>query len=62
MKNYLIFAQRTSIRKISLDVDYYADVSLPMSSLKNAIALSVDRVDGKCLKFRYTHSLFCNRY
>jgi hypothetical protein len=50
MRNFLIFAQRTDIRKISLDVDYFADVPLPIHSLKNAIAISVDRVDGKiCL-------------
>lgn len=46
MRNYLIFAQRTNIRKISLDVDYFADITLPISSLKNAIAVSVDRVEG----------------
>lgn len=47
MRNFLIFAQRTNIRKISLDVDYFADVALPIRSLKNAIAISVDRVEGK---------------
>ncbi|KAL4225514.1 Low-density lipoprotein receptor-related protein 4 [Mactra antiquata] len=47
MNNFLIFAQRTDIRKISLDVDYFADVALPIQSLKNAIAISVDRVEGK---------------
>lgn len=47
MRNFLIFAQRTDIRKISLDVDYFADVALPIRSLKNAIAIGVDRVEGK---------------
>ncbi|WAR04037.1 LRP4-like protein [Mya arenaria] len=45
MRNYLIFAQRTGIRMISLDVGYYADVSLPIPLLKNAIAISVDRLE-----------------
>jgi len=51
MMNFLIFAQRTNIRKISLDVNYYSDVLLPIPSMKNAIAISVDKVDG-------TYSMF----
>ena len=46
MRKFLIFAQRTDIRKISLDVDYFTDVSLPVGSLRNAIALGVDPVKG----------------
>ena len=46
MRKLLIFAQRTDIRKISLDVDYFTDVSLPIRSLRNAIALGVDPVKG----------------
>ena len=47
MRKFLIFAQRTDIRKISLDVDYFTDVSLPIRSLRNAIALGVDIVKSK---------------
>jgi len=53
MMNFLIFAQRTNIRKISLDVNYYSDVLLPIPSLKNAIAISVDKVDGTYSMFFY---------
>ncbi|XP_042909584.1 low-density lipoprotein receptor-related protein 4 [Parasteatoda tepidariorum] len=42
MKNFLIMAKRTDIRKISLDVPYTADVVLPISNLHNVIALDVD--------------------
>lgn len=47
MRNFLIFSQRTGIRKVSLDVEYIADVNLPVSAIKNAIAISIDRLEGK---------------
>ncbi|XP_074659834.1 low-density lipoprotein receptor-related protein 4-like [Tubulanus polymorphus] len=47
MKNFLIFARRTDIRAISLDMDYYADVVLPVGELRNAIALDIDPYEGK---------------
>uniref|UniRef100_UPI00358F15AE low-density lipoprotein receptor-related protein 4 isoform X2 n=1 Tax=Myxine glutinosa TaxID=7769 RepID=UPI00358F15AE len=48
MKKFLIFARRTDIRLISLDVPYYADVLLPLNTtLKNANAISVDPKKGK---------------
>ncbi|KAL3843281.1 hypothetical protein ACJMK2_021223 [Sinanodonta woodiana] len=47
MTNFLIFARRSDIRKISLDVPYYASVVLPIGELRNAIALSVDNLEGK---------------
>ncbi len=43
MVNFLIFARRTDIRSISLDVEYYADVLIPVGELKNVIAIDVDR-------------------
>jgi len=47
MKKFLIFARRTDIRLISLDVPYYADVLLPLNTtLKNANAISVDAKKG----------------
>nr|XP_006819580.1 PREDICTED: low-density lipoprotein receptor-related protein 4-like [Saccoglossus kowalevskii] len=45
MKNFLIFACRTDIRAISLDVPYYADVVLPLGEMQNAIAIDVDVVN-----------------
>ena len=47
MTNFLIFAKRTDIRAISLDVEYYADVVLPVGELKNAIAIDVDTASGE---------------
>lgn len=43
MVNFLVFARRTDIRVISLDVDYYADVLIPVGELRNAITIDVDR-------------------
>jgi hypothetical protein len=31
MSNFLVFARRTDIRKISLDVDYVVDVVIPLN-------------------------------
>ncbi|XP_062576146.1 low-density lipoprotein receptor-related protein 4-like isoform X3 [Saccostrea cucullata] len=47
MTNFLIFARRTDIRKVSLDVDYFADVVMPVKQLRNVIALDVDIVRRK---------------
>ncbi|XP_017769836.1 PREDICTED: low-density lipoprotein receptor-related protein 4 [Nicrophorus vespilloides] len=41
--NYLVLAHRVDIRQISLDVPYVVDVVLPMPSLKNVMAVDVDR-------------------
>lgn len=47
MNSFLIFARRTDIRMISLDIPYFADVVLAVSvSMKNTIALGVDAVEG----------------
>ncbi|XP_067141982.1 low-density lipoprotein receptor-related protein 4-like isoform X1 [Centruroides vittatus] len=46
MQNFLIVARRTDIRMISLDVDYWADVILPVKSVENAIAIDVDRKES----------------
>ena len=42
MTKYLVFAMRDSMRRISLDVPYFADVVLPMTGLQNAVAVDVD--------------------
>ena len=47
MLNFLIFARRSDLRIVSLDVEYFADVILPVYGLKNAIAVDVDTVDGE---------------
>ncbi|XP_025087886.1 low-density lipoprotein receptor-related protein 4-like isoform X3 [Pomacea canaliculata] len=46
MSNFLIFTRQQDIRRISLEVEYYADVVVA-GSLKNAIAIDVDVVEGK---------------
>ncbi|KAJ8299613.1 hypothetical protein KUTeg_023673 [Tegillarca granosa] len=47
MRNFLIFARRTDIRKISLEASYFADVKVPLTGLRNAIAIDVDSIRGK---------------
>ena len=47
MQNFLIFARRWDIRMISLDVEYYADVMIPLGELQNVIAVDVDVIEGK---------------
>uniref|UniRef100_A0A8C1TDN1 Low density lipoprotein receptor-related protein 4 n=1 Tax=Cyprinus carpio TaxID=7962 RepID=A0A8C1TDN1_CYPCA len=48
MNSFLVFARRTDVRMISLDIPYFADVVLPVSvSMKNTIAIGVDAVEGK---------------
>ena len=58
MSNFLIFTRRQDIRRISLEVEYYADVVVPTGKLKNAIAIDVDIVDGgsrRWFSFACTH-------
>jgi hypothetical protein len=47
MTKYLVFAMRESMRLISLDVPYYADVVLPISGLQNAVAVDIDPKTSK---------------
>lgn len=47
MSSFLIFARRTDIRMVSLDIPYFADVVLAVnSSMKNTIAIGVDPKEG----------------
>nr|CAH7712475.1 unnamed protein product [Callosobruchus chinensis] len=46
-KNFIIFAHRTDIRHISLDVPYLTDVVLPLTSLKKATSVDVDTKTGE---------------
>ena len=46
MTNFLVVASKTTLRAISLDIDYYADVIIPVGELKNAVAVDVDRIEG----------------
>ena len=46
MVKFLVFAMRETIRRISLDVPYYADIVLPITGLQNAVALDVDPKTG----------------
>ena len=49
MNSFLIFARRTDIRMVSLDIPYFADVVLAVnSSMKNTIAIGVDPKEGPC--------------
>ncbi|RUS89222.1 hypothetical protein EGW08_003032, partial [Elysia chlorotica] len=47
MRNFLIFTRGKDIRKISLEVDYYMDVVVPVGEVRNAIAIDVDVIEGK---------------
>uniref|UniRef100_A0AAY5EVI9 Low-density lipoprotein receptor-related protein 4 n=1 Tax=Electrophorus electricus TaxID=8005 RepID=A0AAY5EVI9_ELEEL len=48
MNSFLIFARRTDIRMVSLDIPYFADVVLAVNtSMKNTIAIGVDPREGK---------------
>ncbi|CAN7998808.1 unnamed protein product [Ixodes hexagonus] len=44
MRRFLLFSRRTEIRKMSLDVPYWADVVVPLKKLRNVVALDVDSV------------------
>lgn len=47
MSSFLIFARRTDIRMVSLDIPYFADVVLAVNaSMKNTIAIGVDPREG----------------
>lgn len=47
MNSFLIFARRTDIRMVSLDIPYFADVVLAVNgSMKNTIAIGVDPREG----------------
>lgn len=47
MNRFLIFARRTDIRMVSLDIPYFADVVLAVNtSMKNTIAIGVDPREG----------------
>lgn len=43
---YIIFAHRTDIRQVSLDIDYMIDVVLPLPQISNVYSLDVDRHTG----------------
>ncbi|KAK8762674.1 hypothetical protein V5799_026062 [Amblyomma americanum] len=45
MRRFLIFSRRTEIRKMSLDVPYWADVVVPLRNLRNVVAVDVDTAD-----------------
>ncbi|XP_054930309.1 low-density lipoprotein receptor-related protein 4 isoform X3 [Dermacentor andersoni] len=45
MRRFLIFSRRTEIRKMSLDVPYWADVVIPLRNLRNVVAVDVDTSD-----------------
>lgn len=61
MNNMLVFAQRTSVQLLSLDVDYYASVTLPVQGVQNAIASNFDVLQGTILffKLKLTQDQFC---
>ncbi|XP_041472474.1 low-density lipoprotein receptor-related protein 4-like [Lytechinus variegatus] len=44
--SYLLFSRETDIRRISFDTDDGSDVVLPLSGLKQAVALDWDDVEG----------------
>ncbi|XP_069077783.1 low-density lipoprotein receptor-related protein 4 isoform X3 [Pleurodeles waltl] len=48
MSRFLVFARRTDIRAVSLDIPYFADVVIPVNvTMKNTIAIGVDPEEGK---------------
>ncbi|CAL8404823.1 unnamed protein product [Boreogadus saida] len=46
-ETYLLFSNRVSVRRISLDTDDHTDVHVPVPELHNVISLDYDSVDGK---------------
>lgn len=57
MSSFLIFARRTDIRMVSLDIPYFADVVLAVnSSMKNTIAIGVDSKEGLCTSAKFFQS------
>lgn len=54
MSSFLIFARRTDIRMVSLDIPYFADVVLAVNtSMKNTIAIGVDPKEGMAVSPMY---------
>ena len=47
MKNFLIFTRGKDIRTVSLEMDYYMDVVIPVGEVRNAIAIDVDVLEGE---------------
>uniref|UniRef100_A0A8C8RFF6 Low-density lipoprotein receptor-related protein 4 n=1 Tax=Pelusios castaneus TaxID=367368 RepID=A0A8C8RFF6_9SAUR len=48
MTSFLIFARRTDIRMVSLDIPYFADVVVSVNvTMKNTIAIGVDPQEGR---------------
>uniref|UniRef100_A0A8P4KAA0 EGF-like domain-containing protein n=1 Tax=Dicentrarchus labrax TaxID=13489 RepID=A0A8P4KAA0_DICLA len=46
-ETYLLFSNRVSVRRISLDTNDHTDVHVPVPELHNVISLDYDSVDGK---------------
>ncbi|KAG7257365.1 hypothetical protein CRUP_022801 [Coryphaenoides rupestris] len=46
-ETYLLFSNRVSVRRISLDTRDHTDVHVPVPELHNVISLDYDSVDGK---------------
>lgn len=46
-ETYLVFSNRVSVRRISLDTNDHTDVHVPVPELHNVISLDYDSVDGK---------------
>uniref|UniRef100_A0A665TZ27 Low-density lipoprotein receptor-related protein 4 n=1 Tax=Echeneis naucrates TaxID=173247 RepID=A0A665TZ27_ECHNA len=46
-ETYLLFSNRGSVRRISLDTNDHTDVHVPVPELHNVISLDYDSVDGK---------------
>lgn len=58
MSSFLIFARRTDIRMVSLDIPYFADVVLAVNtSMKNTIAIGVDPKEGLVIFLKDFRSL-----
>uniref|UniRef100_A0A3Q2WR41 Low density lipoprotein receptor-related protein 4 n=1 Tax=Haplochromis burtoni TaxID=8153 RepID=A0A3Q2WR41_HAPBU len=46
-ETYLLFSNRVSVRRISLDTNDHTDIHVPVLELHNVISLDYDSVDGK---------------
>lgn len=46
-ETYLLFSNRVSVRRISLDTSDHTDVHVPVPELHNVISLDYDSVEGK---------------
>lgn len=46
-ESYLLFSNRVSVRRISLDTDDHTDVHVQVPELHNVISLDYDSVDAK---------------